>query len=114
MRGSLSFLHSKGSLDPKCLDVILYLYIYRYMLYDHHQQIVLKYWGIVSLDCSPSSISGGCSNYLSLVFASIVLTVVYIPRDANTNQALDELYGFISGSEPSQPEASGLGFKKTT
>ncbi len=49
----------------------------------------------------------GCQPYYLLrEFTSVVITPVYIPPYANTNRALDDLYGVINMTETSWPEAA--------
>ncbi len=44
--------------------------------------------------------------WLQREFAAIIITAVYIPPQANTDQALKELYGNISEQETEDPDAA--------
>ncbi len=44
--------------------------------------------------------------WLKREFTAIIITAVYIPPQANTDQALRELYGYISEQETTQPDAA--------
>ncbi len=44
--------------------------------------------------------------WLPREFTAIIITAVYIPPQANTDQALKELYGNISEQETAYPEAA--------
>ncbi|XP_053271643.1 uncharacterized protein LOC128429835 isoform X2 [Pleuronectes platessa] len=44
--------------------------------------------------------------YIPREFTSVVITAVYIPPSADTNQALDELHAVIDRTETSRPEAA--------
>ncbi len=44
--------------------------------------------------------------WLPREFTAIIITAVYIPPQANTDQALRELYGNISDQEPAHPDAA--------
>ncbi len=64
---------------------------------------------IISTGCSPDleHLMIGCRPYyLPRVFTSVVLTVMYIPPHASTNQALNKLYGVIDRTETSRLEAA--------
>ncbi len=57
-------------------------------------------WGsdveIISTGYSLENDKIGCQCYLLREITLVILTVVYIPPHANTNQSLDELYGVIN------------------
>ncbi len=46
--------------------------------------------------------------WLPREFTAIIITAVYIPPQANTDQALKELYGNISEQETAHPDAALL------
>ena len=64
---------------------------------------------IISLYCSPDleHLMIRCRPYyIPREFTSVVVTAVYIPPHANTNQALDKLHAVINRTESSRPKAA--------
>ncbi|KAI3362874.1 hypothetical protein L3Q82_001923 [Scortum barcoo] len=64
---------------------------------------------IISTGCSPDleHLMIRCRPYyLPCEFTSVVMTAVYVPPHADTNKAMDELFGVIDRTETSRPEAA--------